>query len=67
METEQMMAHLLAEIRTSQEHMKEVMDANQAKAYPNLKEMTANLETIQAETHPTERKCWPGWTPTRKG
>jgi hypothetical protein len=37
MEMEQMMSHLLAEIRTSQEHMKEMMDAN-------LKDMMARLE-----------------------
>jgi hypothetical protein len=32
-----MLARLLAEIRSGQEHMKETMDANQAKADANLK------------------------------
>jgi hypothetical protein len=35
METEQMVARLLAEIRTGQEHMKEMMDAYQAKMNAN--------------------------------
>jgi hypothetical protein len=44
METEQMMAHLLAEVRSGKEHMKEMMDANQAKADANLKEMLARMD-----------------------
>jgi hypothetical protein len=45
METEQMMARLLAEIRTGQEHMKDMMDANHAKADANLKKMLARMDT----------------------
>jgi tRNA(Phe) wybutosine-synthesizing methylase Tyw3 len=41
METEQMMAQLLAEIRTGQKHMQEMTDANQAKIKA---EMMARLE-----------------------
>jgi hypothetical protein len=47
METEQTMARLLAEIRTGQEHMKEMMDANQAKAEANLKEILTRMDGNQ--------------------
>jgi hypothetical protein len=39
MEMEQMMTNLLAEIRTGQEHMTEMMDTNQAKADTSLNEI----------------------------
>jgi hypothetical protein len=50
METEQMMAHLLAEIRTGQEHMKEMMDANQAMEDTSLKEIKEDMKANQANT-----------------
>jgi hypothetical protein len=49
METEQMMARLLAEIRTGQEHMKEMMDANQAKVDASLKEIKEDMKANQAK------------------
>jgi hypothetical protein len=42
MEKEQMMPHLLAEIRTGQEHMKEMTDTNQAISDTSLMEIKAN-------------------------
>jgi DNA polymerase III delta prime subunit len=47
METEQTMARLLAEIRTGQEHMKEMLDTNQVKADTSLKEMLPRMDANQ--------------------
>jgi hypothetical protein len=56
METEQMMACLLAEIRTSQEHMKDLLARMEAKVDGREKEMKASWVPSLPGSMPTEKK-----------
>jgi hypothetical protein len=56
MEMEQMMAHLLAEIRTDQEHMKKMMNKMKDKIKDDMKTMQEKAEANR-ETNREERKA----------
>jgi hypothetical protein len=59
METEQMMARLLAEIRTGHEYMRGMMERQIGSL---ASRMEADREERRTEMK-TNKKCWPGWKP----
>jgi sulfopyruvate decarboxylase TPP-binding subunit len=59
METEQMIARLLAEIKSGQEHMKEMIEANQAKTDRQLKEMRSIVNAWIADMRGSRKETMP--------